>query len=145
VVAGNLRHHRCELDGPFGSIPRQARCEPDQRAAHAVADVIEVMPLVHGSMFAPRMPTSSAVFKPSPSDERLVAEIVHPAARFHDERAAPAPRVVDAGAVGGVGADAGEAVARRTALLRSAEGAELRRVGQLGRRKLKRRKSDRAD
>ena len=89
------------------------------------------MPLVHSSMFAPRMPTSCAVFSPSPPDERLVVEVVHAAARFHHERVAPRPRVVDAGAVGGVGADAGEAVAGWAALLRAAERAELRRVGQL--------------
>ena len=68
-------------------------------------------------MFAPRMPTSSAVFSPLPAGQRLVVEVVHAAARFHDERVAPRPRVVDAGAVGGVGAGAGEAVAGRTALL----------------------------
>ena len=67
------------------------------------------MPLVQSSMFAPRIPTSCAVFTGA-LDERLVVEVVHPAACFHDERVAPAPRVVHAGAVGRVGAGAGEAV-----------------------------------
>ena len=47
---------------------------------------IRVMPLVHSSMFAPRIPTSSAVFSPLPAGERLVVEIVQAAARLHDER-----------------------------------------------------------
>ena len=34
--------------------------------------LIRVMPLVHSSMFAPRMPSSCAVVKPSPADTAVL-------------------------------------------------------------------------
>src|SRR5262249_9048474 len=110
--------------------PRQARGESDHRTAHAVPDVDR------GDAARPVVEVRAADadvlygLQAVAAGKRLVAEVVHASARFHDERAAPRARVVDAGAVSAAGANPGEAVAGRASLFRASEFAELGRVRQ---------------
>ena len=125
VIAGDLGHDRRELQRPLGAIPRQAGRETNHR--DAVAGDVDLRhparPLVDvraGNAHFLRRLLSGA------GGERFIVVIAEAAAKLHHQRVGPHPVVIDAGAVGHIGAGAGEVLAA------AAEQPEHRRVDDLG-------------